>query len=73
MSHFISFERGRLSQEAHLYFAYHLEIASMWLSETGRCSEIQDESGSGRCGSRRCDSSVCDVFAVPMKHVDHIF
>lgn len=39
-------------QEAHLCFAYSLEIASMWLSETGRCSEIQD--GSGKCGSRGC-------------------
>lgn len=55
-------------QEAHLYFAYSLKIASMWLSETGRCGEIQD----GKCGSRGCDSSVCDLFPVPMKHVDHI-
>lgn len=69
MSHFISFECGRLPQEAHLYFAYSLEVASMWLSETGRCSEIQDRSG--KCGSRGCDISVCDLFAVPMKHVDH--
>lgn len=57
-------------QEARPYFAYSLEIASMWLSETGGCSEIQD--GSGKCGSRGCDSSVCGLFAVPMKHVDHI-
>lgn len=35
LSHFISFEYGILSQEAHLYFACHLEIASTWLSETG--------------------------------------
>lgn len=71
MSHFISFERGRLSQKAHLYFAYHLRLHPCGYQKREDAVkykigvEVEGVEAEGVIAQ-------FDVFAVPMRHADHI-